>query len=413
MLSVKLLTFLTVIYSYSIQVYAHYYLIWSDEFDGDSLDTTYWTAQVSNQKGNSNQMLQYYTDRTKNVNVQDGYLQITAYAEAYSGEYGTANYTSGFVTTQYKQDFICGRFETRMKLVSAVGLWPSFAMDPTYSIYGTFARSGVIVILTNTGTQCNTSFTGIYYGDYGPNDKYNGVEFTVPGLATDFHTYAVEWEPNYMRFYIDDINFFNVSNWYSVGHDYPAPFNTYFALRFNLAVGGYFPGNPTSNSEFPVTMYIDYVRAYQNTTHNNTSDDNNSSAFGETQIIEVVVVVVIVSFTLIALFYFYRYTVRKRAVSESPPLESLGFEMTPNYPVTEESPNFSSTERLKLPGKKTETKKDYVNVESEKENKNFKATSLESLRDDDEYYEEEWDRSKKPKKQKKSNRTRKSSRRDK
>ena len=52
-------------------------LIWSDEFDGDSLNRDNWNVEV-NGYGGWNDELQYYCDSPENITVSDGTLKITA-----------------------------------------------------------------------------------------------------------------------------------------------------------------------------------------------------------------------------------------------------------------------------------------------------------------------------------------------
>ena len=40
-----------------------------------------------------------------------------------------------------------------------------------------------------------------------------------------------------------------------------------FFIILNVAVGGTFGGNPTGDTVFPQSMYVDYVRVYQKSTY--------------------------------------------------------------------------------------------------------------------------------------------------
>ncbi|MEP7293919.1 MAG: glycoside hydrolase family 16 protein, partial [Chloroflexota bacterium] len=76
----------------------------------------------------------------------------------------------------------------------------------------------------------------------------------------DFHTYAVEWEPNVIRWYVDDNLFHTLTP-----DDVPGEwvYEHDFFILLNLAVGGYWPGMPDETTEFPQTYLVDYVRVYQ------------------------------------------------------------------------------------------------------------------------------------------------------
>ena len=66
-----------------------------------------------------------------------------------------------------------------------------------------------------------------------------------------------------IRWYVDDSLYQTQTEWYSTGHEYPAPFDQRFHILLNVAVGGNWPGNPDSSTVFPQKMIIDYVRVYQ------------------------------------------------------------------------------------------------------------------------------------------------------
>ena len=107
-----------------------YKLVWSDEFNGNELDTSIWNYNYGNGDnvaGWGNNELEYYTDDKANVKVQNGSLIITARAE--KDENGkTMRYTSGRLNTSGKASFKYGKMEARIKIPSVKGLWPAFWM---------------------------------------------------------------------------------------------------------------------------------------------------------------------------------------------------------------------------------------------------------------------------------------------
>ena len=124
---------------------ADWQLVWSDEFDGTSLDLTKWEPQIGtgcpNLCGWGNNELQFY--RAENATVADGMLTIEAREESWGGR----DYTSARLRTLNQGDWLYGRFEMRAKLPKTKGLWPAFWMLPTNSSYGTWAASGEIDII--------------------------------------------------------------------------------------------------------------------------------------------------------------------------------------------------------------------------------------------------------------------------
>jgi beta-glucanase (GH16 family) len=103
--------------------YGAYQLVWSDEFDGTTLNTSNWSYDTGNGSGGwGNNELEYY--RSQNVSVSGGYLIIEARQESYGG----CSFTSGKIKSINKQDFLYGKIEARMKVPYGGGMWPAFWM---------------------------------------------------------------------------------------------------------------------------------------------------------------------------------------------------------------------------------------------------------------------------------------------
>ena len=240
-------------------------LVWSDEFDGDSIDKSKWNFEVNGDGGGNNEQ-QYYTDRPENAKVVDGHLIITAIKEDYKGPDGKSrHYTSARMTTKGKGFWKYGRFEARIKMPKGQGLWPAFWLMPEDSTYGGWARSGELDIVEVIGQRPNIAYGTIHYGDSWPHNVHTGDKFTLPSgdLSDDFHVYAVEWEEGVIRWYIDGQLYQTQTKWYTNGGKFPAPFDQNFFIILNFAVGGAWPGPPNSSTTFPQTMDVDYVRVYQ------------------------------------------------------------------------------------------------------------------------------------------------------
>ena len=153
-----------------------------------------------------------------------------------------------------------------MRLPGGQGLWPAFWMLPQDFAYGGWAASGEIDILeaVNLGVRGNNTVHGtIHYGGEWPNNVFTGGDYVVPTNATtDFHVYAVEWDPTEIRWYVDDVMYSMQNSWSSTAAPYPAPFDQDFYILLNVAVGGNWPGSPDASTVFPVSMEVDYVRVY-------------------------------------------------------------------------------------------------------------------------------------------------------
>jgi len=109
-------------------------------------------------------------------------------------------------------------------------------------------------------------------------------------FASEYHVFAVEWEPGEIRWYCDDVCYYSTSYWYSANdgqepNEYPAPFNKPFYIILNVAVGGNWPGDPDETTLFDESaqMRVDYVRVFQRDSYddNVTCPDAPDPANGE------------------------------------------------------------------------------------------------------------------------------------
>ncbi|ADU28972.1 family 16 glycosylhydrolase [Evansella cellulosilytica] len=248
-------------------------LVWSDEFEGNELDTTKWNYDIGNGfysgsewiPGWGNNEKQYYTE--ENISVEDGYLVIEAREldEPITDQHGTYQFTSGKITTENLFSQAYGRFEARMKLPEGQGYWPAFWMMPQDDVYGGWAASGEIDIMENRGSETDRVGAAIHYGGVWPRNTHSGGSYRFPEgqSTTDFNTYSIEWEPGEIRWYVNDDLYTTLNDWHSENGEYPAPFDQEFFMILNLAVGGWYGGDPDETTEFPGQVVVDYVRVYE------------------------------------------------------------------------------------------------------------------------------------------------------
>lgn len=235
-------------------------LVWSDEFDGAQLDAGKWTPQIGDGCniglcGWGNNELQWY--QAGNAFVSNGTLKIVARRD----DVGGRRYSSARLNTKQKGDWTYGRFEARIKLPTGQGIWPAFWMLPTDETYGGWPQSGEIDIMELVGKEPATAYGTIHFGLPWPNNRQAGGSYSLlDGIFNDdFHTFAVEWAPGAIRWYIDDY-LYSTKTTADVSPRWP--FDRRFHLLLNVAVGGNWPGNPDNTTVFPQTMEVDYVRVY-------------------------------------------------------------------------------------------------------------------------------------------------------
>ena len=227
--------------------------VWRDEFSGSTVAKNKWTFETGG-GGWGNQELETYT--AANAQVANGSLLISAVK-------GPDGYTSARMKTAGHAFWKYGRFEARMKLPSAPGMWPAFWMMPQDSVYGAWPRSGEIDIVEVIGTYPNRSYATVHTADA----KGNHVSFgdstdLASGTFSDgFHTFSLEWDATSMRFLLDGTVYTSRAKPLPNGATWP--FDQPFYFIMNLAVGGNWPGPPTAATVFPQVMEVDWVRVSQ------------------------------------------------------------------------------------------------------------------------------------------------------
>ncbi len=239
-------------------------LVWEDNFDGTALDYTKWGVEV-NAFGGGNHELQIYTDRRKNVRVENGNLVIQAHRDNADVAGTTREFSSGRVRTKNRGDWKYGRVDVRAKLPKGAGIWPAIWMLPTDEKYGTWAASGEIDIMEMRGQNPNVVLGTLHYGKRWPDNRFSGDELKLAtgDFSEKFHTFSVIWSEGRIDWLIDDQHYQTQTQWDSDGGKSPAPFDQRFHVILNLAVGGGFVGNVNDKTVFPQQMIVDYVRVYQ------------------------------------------------------------------------------------------------------------------------------------------------------
>jgi beta-glucanase (GH16 family) len=244
-------------------------LVWEDNFDVDGeVDLSSWNFDIGDGSdqglpGWGNNELQYYTNRPENVTVDNGFLLITARKEQFNG----SQYTSARLQTKGKISQRYGRFEARMRLPFGQGMWPAFWLLGDDGDGEIWPKIGEIDIMENTGDKPTEVFGTVHGPGYSGGESISRT-FTLEDerVDTDFHIYGVEWGPNYINWYIDDVLYYRVTpedvDEETNGEGEWVFNDREFYIILNIAVGGNLPGPPNDNTVFPQTMLVDYVRMY-------------------------------------------------------------------------------------------------------------------------------------------------------
>ena len=297
-----------------------YKLVWSDEFNGEELNSAYWNTE-DNARGGGNAELQYYAP--KNITIEnhpvtgDRCLVLNAQRE----DYKNRPCTSARLNTQGKVTVEYGKVEARIAFpYTADGLWPAFWMlgnnlatdlgnnDDVDARAAQLAAEGRVVwpkcgeidiceMGHHNGIKAGTqdryfngachwgeSFNNGAYPNYG---QFNTADYPIQG---DFHLFTLEWSEDSIAMYLDKDLYPEVEPYFQLslrgkevnepGHYFSHP----FYLVLNLSVGGFFPNMPAAEKYperitaddpsfhkvtalpadgTPVKMFVDYIRVYK------------------------------------------------------------------------------------------------------------------------------------------------------
>ena len=257
LLTKALLTFSVIgtVFAFSNTVKAadNYELVWSDEFNGNSLDTNTWNYEIGTGSwGWGNNEQQYYTDR--NIRVSNGTMKITAKRE----DYGRMKYTSSRITTKNKKNFKYGKIEARIKMPKFKGVLPAFWMLGANQDSVGWPKCGEIDIMEAINDENLVYGTLHWFNDPGNNNADSGSSVAVAD-RTEYHVYGVEWTADKLRWYVDG----KVYRTMDVSNDSFSEVRKEYFVIFNMAIGGQWPGYNIDETAFPATMEVDWVRAYK------------------------------------------------------------------------------------------------------------------------------------------------------
>ncbi|UPZ14981.1 family 16 glycosylhydrolase [Flavobacterium humidisoli] len=257
-------------------------LVWSDEFNGTAVDLTKWQSISGNGCpslcGFGNAEAQRYEPNQATI-VKEGtnsYLNIEAKYQPTS-QFPDQPYASSKLTTEGKYALKYGRVEARMKLSNGQGAWPAFWMLP---VNGNWPYTGEIDIMEAKHRNPQSVDGTIHYDGNGYH--FTGRSYSSPtDLSSDFHVYAVEWGPNFIKWFVDDVLFHTATPNTTVNGGWP--FNdSQFYIILNLAVGS--AGTPYTSvngagvapvpGDFPAKLQVDYVRVYDGSFKYAVTGDN-------------------------------------------------------------------------------------------------------------------------------------------
>jgi len=226
-----------------------YTLVWSDEFNGTSVDLSSWNYNTGG-KGWGNNEQEYYTDQ--NATIENGNLVITGKAETI----GSNGYTSSRLTTQGKREFLYGKVEASIKIPAGQGLWPAFWMLGANINTVNWPLCGEIDIMEHINAD------SIFYGTlHWVNNQKVSAGNQINSAPENYHVYAIEWNADAINWSLDGVKFHSVEIKNNINST--EEFHKPFFILLNLAIGGDWPGQSIDQNKLPAKMFVDYVRVYQ------------------------------------------------------------------------------------------------------------------------------------------------------
>lgn len=233
--------------------------VWSDEFDGQTLNPQYWTNDIGNGCPNlcqwGNQELQLYGSQTNVMELNNGRLTIRAIDD-------NGIYRSARIKTKGKVELTYGRIDIRAKLPKGKGLWPAFWALGANIDSNPWPGCGEIDFMEIIGSQPSTAHGTVHYQDFASKayrTSSGSTQLVGEDFSQKFHVFTTIWDRNKIEWYLDNklYNTFAYPN--ETGNTFRLPF--YFLM--NVAVGGRWPGNPDNTTVFPQEMTVDYIRVFQ------------------------------------------------------------------------------------------------------------------------------------------------------
>jgi beta-glucanase (GH16 family) len=239
--------------------------VFSDNFSGNTLNTNKWVtcydwrpASVDGCTNSGNNEQEWYLPQQ--VSVQNGSAVLTATDQPVTVDTSngpqTYPYRSGMISTgrpdstgNVKWSATYGYFIARMKIDGGQGVWPAFWLLPTNTEW-----PPEIDIMEHLGSEPNNVLLTTHWPSSNGPQK-DSTTITGPNYTQGWHTYAVNWQPGSIDWYIDG----TLKKTFT-GPEVP---NTPMEMIINLAIGGGLPGSANATTPFPRTVQVDYVHVYE------------------------------------------------------------------------------------------------------------------------------------------------------
>jgi beta-glucanase (GH16 family) len=238
-------------------------LLWSDEFEGSTVNTGSWNYEIgTGANGWGNSELQYY--RSQNARVENGRLIITAQRE----KVGASSFTSARITTKNKFSFNHGKIVGRIKVPEGYGIWPAFWMlGDSPDVWPACGEIDILEVKGGHGPNGDKRvYSTCHWQNASNQHEYYGQSYVhTQNLSKHYHYYEVEWDEKSV---ISRFNGVKYNEVFLSAPEMSELRNNNFFVILNVAVGGTFFSPAIYNPDlvtasFPQTMEVDWVRVYK------------------------------------------------------------------------------------------------------------------------------------------------------
>ena len=254
-------------------------LVWNDEFNNNGApDSRNWGYEYGFVR---NRELQWY--QPQNAYCRDGRLIIEGKNEVVpnpnynplSGDWrasdSNARYTSACLITKGLHEWEpSGYFEIRARIDTTLGAWPAIWLLGTndrwphggeIDVMEFYRINSIPTILANVAWGTEVEYTGNWSSTKKPLSGFVKMD---PDWTKKFHTWAMSWDKNQIRIFLDEALIHETSLDETKNPNGSNPFrgDNKFYILLNLALGA--NGGDLSESDLPITFEVDYVRVYKN-----------------------------------------------------------------------------------------------------------------------------------------------------
>lgn len=240
----------------------HGILLWQAVFINMSTLLNDWNIEID-PIGRNNNELQRYGDKALKFNNSE--LIISTIKNEH-------DILSGRINTRNKIEFQYGYIEILMKFPQGKGLWPAFwALGKDNK----WPNCGEIDIMEWVGWNDKFIYGTLHGPNYYGGHPYSSGPLNIlnKSLYNEYHKYSIEWKPDIIKWYIDDILYFTATKNHlvNINKKYKWVFNNkYFYLILNMAVGGDFGGAFINSKNYIYhnlsnynELNIKYIRIYK------------------------------------------------------------------------------------------------------------------------------------------------------